>query len=179
RSKYTRCDGHFYLHKKEPKGRKNKRSRCGIARPSQIKDARSAAKEPWLIFSSTNNFKPREIMKLYSRRMQIEQNFRDEKSERFGFGLRASYSRSAGRVLVLSLLATLSTIVLWLIGYHAENQGLHLRYQANSIKTRRVISYLTLAENVLRHSPLILKRTVLSTVLNHLARTYQNMVLVY
>ena len=102
-------------------------------------------------------------MKLYSRRMQIEQNFRDEKSERFGFGLRASYS----------------TIVLWLIGYHAENQGLHLRYQANSIKTRRVISYLTLAENVLRHSPLILKRTVLSTILNHLTRTYQNMVLVY
>ncbi len=36
RAKYTRCDGHFYLHKKEPKGRKNKRSRCGIARPSQI-----------------------------------------------------------------------------------------------------------------------------------------------
>ncbi|STJ18251.1 transposase [Escherichia coli] len=73
-------------------------------------------------------------MKLYSRRMQIEQNSRDEKSERFGFGLRASYSCSAGRMLVLSLLATLSTIVLWLIGYHAENQGLHLIYQANSIK---------------------------------------------
>lgn len=41
-------------------------------------------------------------MKLYSRRMQIEQNFRDGKSERFGFGLRTSYSRSAGKVLVLS-----------------------------------------------------------------------------
>ena len=103
-------------------------------------------------------------------------NFRDEKSERFGFALRASYSRSVGRMLVLSLLATLSTIVLWLIGYHAEKKGLHLRYQANSIKTQRVISYLTLAENVLRHSPLILRRTVLSTVLNHLAKTYQNMV---
>ena len=179
RSEYARCNGHFYLHKREPKGRKNKRSRCGIARPSQIKDASSAAKEPWLIFSSTDDFRPREIMKLYSRRMQTEQNFRDEKSEHFGFGLRASYSRPAGRVLVLSLLATLSTIVLWLIGYHAENKRLHLRYQANSIKTRRVISYLTLAENVLRHSPLILKRTMLSTILNHLARTYQNMVLVY
>ena len=103
--------------------------------------------------------------------MQIEQNLRDEKSERFGFALRAGYSRSVGRMLVLSLLATLSTIVLWLIGYHAENKGLHLRYQANRIKTRRVISYLTLAENVLRHSPLILRRTVLSTVLNHLAKT--------
>ena len=65
-------------------------------------------------------------MKLYSLGMQIEQNFRDEKSEYFG--LRASYSRSAGRMLVLSLLATLSTIMLWLIGYHAENKGLHLRY---------------------------------------------------
>ncbi|MCS3431501.1 IS4 family transposase, partial [Klebsiella sp. BIGb0407] len=179
RAEYARCDGHFYLHKKETKGRRHKYSRCRIRRKSQIKDGRSSAKEPWLLFSSANDFKPREIMKLYSRRMQIEQNFRDEKSERFGFGLRACYSRTAGRIRVLSLLATLSTIVLWLIGYHAENKGLHLRYQANSLKSRRVISYLTLAENVLRHSPLILKRTVLSTILNHLAKTYQNMVLVY
>lgn len=60
-----------------------------------------------------------------------------------------------------------------------KNKGLYLRYQANSIKTRRVISYLTLAENVLRYTMLILKRTVLGTVLNHLAKTYQNMVLFY
>jgi len=69
-------------------------------------------------------------MKLYSRRMQTEHYSRNEKSERYGMGLRTSYSRSAGR-----LLATLSTIVLWLLGYHAENTGLHLRYQANSIKS--------------------------------------------
>ncbi|MDE8741458.1 IS4 family transposase [Pectobacterium polaris] len=178
-TEYARCNGHFYLHKKPSQRRKYKNPRCRILRKSQIRDARKAAKEPWLIFSSTDDFKPREIMKLYSRRMQIEQNFRDEKSERFGFGLRASYSRSVGRMLVLSLLATLSTIVLWLIGYDAENKGLHLKYQANSLKSRRVISFLTLAENVLRHSPLILRRTVLSTVLNHLAKTYRNMVLVY
>ncbi len=127
----------------------------------------------------TDDFRPREIIKLYSRRMQIEQNFRDEKSERFGFGLRASKSRSTGRMLVLSLLATLSTIVMWLLGYHAENKGLHLRYQANSIKSRRVISCLALAKNILRHTPLILRRTVLSTVLNHLTKNYRNMVLVY
>jgi hypothetical protein len=124
----------FYLHKKEPKGRKSKRSRCGIARPSQIKDASSAAKEPWLIFSSTDDFKPCEIMKLYSRRMQIEQNFRDEKSERFGFGLRASYSRSVGRVLVLSLLATLSTIVLWLIAITLKIKGYTLDTRPTVLK---------------------------------------------
>lgn len=179
RSEYARCDGHFYLHKKHSRERKHKHARCRNHRKSQVRDACKAAKEPWLIFSSTNDFKPREIMKLYSRRMQIEQNFRDEKSERFGFGLRASYSRSAGRILVLSLLATLSSIALWLIGYHAENKGLHLMYQANSVKSRRVLSFLTLAENILRHSPLLLKRTVLDTVLSHLARAYRSMVLVY
>lgn len=167
--------GHFYTYKKSPKGRKNKRPAYAKA----DKEHRRSTQESWIIFSSTDGYRPREIMKLYSRRMQIEQNFRDEKSERFGFGLRASYSRSAGRMLVLSLLATLSTIVLWLLGYHIENKGLHLRYQANSIKSRRVISYLTLAKNVLRHSPLMLRRISLGDVLNNLTRAYRNMVLIY
>lgn len=115
RSEYARCEGHFYLHKKAAKKRKNKRTRGRPFSPRTEKEQKAAGREPWLLFTSTDSFKPREIMKLYSRRMQIEQNFRDEKSERFGFGLRASYSRSAGRMLVLSLLATLSTIVLWLL----------------------------------------------------------------
>lgn len=59
RAEYARCDGHFYLHKKESKGRKHKHSRCRIRRKSQVHDGRSAAKEPWLIFSSTDDFKPR------------------------------------------------------------------------------------------------------------------------
>lgn len=82
-------------------------------------------------------------------------------------------------MLVLSLLATLATVVMWLLGYHAENKGTHLRYQANSLKSRWVISYLTLAENVLRHSPLIIKLTELDTGLNRLAKNYRNMLLVY
>ncbi len=179
RTQYARCEGHFYLHKTAPKGRKNRRSRGRIKRYKQERDGRSSAKTPWLLFTSSDDFKPREVMKIYSRRMQIEQNFRDEKSERFGFGLRASRSRTVERMLILSLLATLSTIVMWLMGYHFENKGLHVRYQANSVKSRRVISYLTLAENVLRHSPLILRQIALNSALNHLARAYRNMVLVY
>lgn len=179
RAEYAQCEGHFYLHKKEPKKRKHKRSRCRISRYSQERDGRASAKEPWLTFSSTDEFSPAKVMKLYSRRMQIEQNFRDEKNERFGFGLRGSHSRTEGRIRVLSLLAILATVVLWLIGYHAENKGLHLRYQENSVKSRRVLSFLTLAENILRHSPLILTWMALSAILTHLARTYRNIVLVY
>lgn len=91
-------------------------------------------------------------MKLYSRRMQRDRNLRNEKSERFGFGLRASHSNTAARIVVLSLLATLVSRLMWLLGWHAENKGLHLWYQANSTKSRRVISFLTLAKNILRHS---------------------------
>ncbi|EEW2531085.1 TPA: IS4 family transposase, partial [Escherichia coli] len=40
---------------------------------------------------------------------------------------------------------------------HSENKGFHLKYQANSLKTRRVLSFLTLAENILRFNPLIRK----------------------
>lgn len=179
RSKYAQCEGHFYLQKKSPKGRKNTRARGRPGSPKTVKEQRAAAKEPWLIFTSTDEFKPREIMKLYSRRMQIEQNFRDEKSERFGFGLRCSGSKSGERLLVLSLLATLASIVFWLLGYHFEKKGLHLHYQANSIKKRRVISFLTLADNVLRHSPRILRRINLENILLQLTSTYQSMVLVY
>jgi len=53
-------------------------------------EQRQAGREPWLIFISTEEFEPGRIMKLYSRRMQIEQNFRDEKSERYGMVLRTS-----------------------------------------------------------------------------------------
>ncbi|MCL6373060.1 IS4 family transposase, partial [Pectobacterium atrosepticum] len=44
---------------------------------------------------------------------------------------------------------------------------------------RRVISFLTLAENVLRHSPRIVRWVKLESILAQLASTYRNMVLVY
>lgn len=118
-------------------------------------------------------------MKLYSRRMQIEQNFRDEKSGRYGFGLREGRNNSAERLEVLALIATLASIVMWLSGYGLENRGIHLKYQANTIRHRRVISLLTLAENVLRHSPLIFAMTSLEYSLDTLRRRYNDMVLVY
>lgn len=64
-------------------------------------------REPWLLFTSLMGYKPRERVKIYSRRMQIEQNFRDEKSERYGLGLRASQSRGEKRISVLCLVASL------------------------------------------------------------------------
>ncbi|WP_423808986.1 transposase [Phytobacter diazotrophicus] len=62
--------------------------------PKTQREHRRSAQEPWLLFSNVAGMEPAQIMTLYSRRMQIEQNFRDEKSPRFGFGLRLSRSRA-------------------------------------------------------------------------------------
>ncbi|EMV9702446.1 transposase [Salmonella enterica] len=64
RAEYARCPGHFYLHKRETRGRKNQRSRGRLSSPTTEKEKQASAKEPWLIFTSTEEFKPREITKL-------------------------------------------------------------------------------------------------------------------
>lgn len=78
------------------------------------KDESKSAKEAWLFFSRTDDFRPLESIKLYSHWMQIEHNFRNEKSARFWFCLRVSKNISTGIMLVVSLLATLTIIVMWL-----------------------------------------------------------------
>jgi hypothetical protein len=83
RTHSSRCNGYFYPYRKEAKGRKNKRAKGRAARPKAEKEQRVSAKEPWLIFSNTDELKPREI-KLYSRRMQIEQNSEMRKANASG-----------------------------------------------------------------------------------------------
>lgn len=179
KNSHARHKGHFYLYKEKAKGRKNHRPKYVRPRGSLEKQGRGFAKAPWLIFTNTTQYTARQIMKIYSRRMQIEQNFRDEKNSRYGFGLKEGMSHSAGRLSVLSLIATLASIIMWLCGYHYENKGLHRRYQANTIKHRRVLSLLKLAENILRHSPRLFARTPLAKSLEQLSQRYIEMILVY
>ncbi|HDH7365378.1 TPA: IS4 family transposase [Escherichia coli] len=179
RDKNAQHEGHFYLYKSKPKGRRFKRSKERAIRPSVTAKARTAGKSPWFIFTNSTEFSPKQVMKLYSRRMQIEQNFRDEKNPRWGLGLRFGASHSSGRVTVLSLIATLASIIMWLSGFSLENKGIHHKYQANTVKHRRVISLLKLAENVIRHSPLILNTLSLDAGLKVLQQRYTNMIMVY
>ena len=179
RSKEAQHEGHFYLYKGRSRGRQFKRSKDRAARASVTAKARTAGKSPWFIITNSTAFSPKQVMKLYSRRMQIEQNFRDEKNPRWGFGLRLGASRSFERVAVLSLIATLASIIMWLSGFSLENRGIHHKYQANTVKNRRVISLLKLAENVFRHSPLILKTLSLDSGLKTLHQRYTDMMLVY
>jgi hypothetical protein len=106
-------------------------------------------REPWVLVSSLP-LKASKTINLYKKRMQIEQNFRDDKNERWGFGWRYSRTKNSERYSILLLIAFIAALVLWLIGRAAEAKHLHKDFQANTSK-RRTLSYLTLGKQVLKH----------------------------
>jgi hypothetical protein len=145
--------GYFGL----PKGRKKPRKTARY--PDAEKAYSSAHKEPWILVSNldfdslkTPFQKANIIRNIYKKRMQIEQNFRDDKNPRFGFGWRYSRTRDPKKINVLCLIASIATLILWLIGFAAEKQKLHYEFQANTIKQHRVLSYFFLGKEVIRHA---------------------------
>ena len=151
--------------RKLPKGRKNL-GRRGRPRTNGLdrKHARSA-REPWLLATSLMDLSPAQIVGLYRRRMQIEELFRDEKNHRFGWSLGTNLSTDPRRLDVLLLVLALGVIAMTLIGLSLEQRHLHRRFQANTIKTRRILSFFvlgTLAAATNEHLP---TRAQLSTAL--------------
>ena len=115
--------------------------------PKARREAQASAREPWLLAHSPQlrTLRPEEIVALYGRRMQIEENFRDSKSIPLGMGLEFSQSRTAPRLHALLVIGTLAAFLLWHIGQLAEAEGLHLRFKATT-RTARELSIITLAK---------------------------------
>lgn len=168
----SQCEATFHLFKGKPKGRHKKRGHLLPLYPSTEKRCKSLANEPWLLVSSDSSLSSKKVVQLYSKRMQIEQNFRDDKSQRFGFSWRNSFTTSAKRIGVLCLLAFIATVLLWLIGVEAEKRQLHYGFQANTIKHRRVLSYLSLAKSILLQTPKILSMVYLRQSVKTFTKTY-------
>jgi hypothetical protein len=100
---------------------------------------RRAAREPWLLTTSLE-ISAKRVVALYTRRMQIEETFRDAKNPRFGFALSYARTHLESRADVLLLLASLAHLVAIVLGLAAEAANLHLRFQANTVKNKRVLS---------------------------------------
>lgn len=109
-------------------------------RPKERRRAQTSAREPWLLAHSAQlrTLRADEIVALYGRRMQIEENFRDSKSIALGMGLELSQSRSAQRLQALLLIGTLAAFLLWHVGQLAEAEGLHRRFKATTRRTREL-----------------------------------------
>ena len=124
-----------------------KRQRSNYSR----KNARRA-RDPWLLATSLNLSKTsaRKVINIYRQRMQIEESFRDHKSSRFGLGMEQHRTKNQQRMSVLVLMGTLAHHLLIIIGFLAEQAKIHWQFQANTIKTRKVLSYFTLGVRLYR-----------------------------
>jgi hypothetical protein len=134
--------------KPRTKGRNRYTHRGTIRMGTGEEAARRRAREPWVLVTSLRASAKR-IVSLYALRMQIEETFRDNKSHRWGWSLRHTLSRSSKRLEVLLLIGALAYIAQVLVGIAAEHSHLHHRYQANTIRTRRVLSLFLLGSYVL------------------------------
>jgi hypothetical protein len=132
-----------------------KRRRPGPKRPppacKEERESRQSALDPWLLATSLSDGDAADIVRLYAKRMQIEETFRDTKSHRFGWSLGSVRLSTPARAAVLLALAALAFLVITLIGMAVERSGRHRAYQANTEK-RRVLSFLVLATAILRRA---------------------------
>jgi len=139
----------FYSFKDKIKRRKFKKTRNKPFYAQSQKMYKDVHKTPLIIVTSLS-LSAKTAIKAYQGRMQIEQNFRDDKNERWGFGMQYNRSSSKQRIAILLLIAAIASYILMLIGVTAEKMNLHKHFQANTSK-RRVLSLPYLAKQVLIH----------------------------
>jgi len=143
---------HLHLFKKGRTKRHTCRSVEHYRKHSSSTVFKKQQRDPWLIATNLtpNIFSSKRIMALYGKRMQIEECFRDLKSDKYGFGITVSRSKSIERLNLLLLIGALATLCLWWVGCHAKRQQWHRHFQANTVTDRNVLSTLFLAAAVLR-----------------------------
>jgi len=143
-----RCD--LYLYKSDAKGRKDRRTARSGNKHTAQREYLKGSKEPWLLATNLPStlFSAAKVVRLYARRMQIEESFRDLKSPQYGFGLRHSRTRCPRRYDILLLIALLAEIILWWFGLAAQQVGWQRHFQANTIRHRAVLSSVRLGKEI-------------------------------
>jgi hypothetical protein len=134
--------------------KRHKKSRLGklVHSSRSLKNAR-AQREPWLLAVSPklDHLSAQAVVAVYAQRMQIEESFRDLKSEHFGLGFSASRSTQRNRLGVLLLVACLASFVLRLIGEVGKAQQMEFKFQSNTRRSRPVLSVISLALQLVQH----------------------------
>jgi hypothetical protein len=141
----------FYLIKKPKKGRVKmnlwkKRSK----RTNSLRSERTE-RDPWLIVTSLQGGQEiaDKVIAIYASRMQIEEAFRDLKNDKWGFGLSHTRTKDTKRLEILVLIAAFANLVCWLLGVAAKNKKAHYQFQANTVKTRDVLSVINLGLKII------------------------------
>ena len=150
---------YLYLYKKRAGKRRTHRTVHAFRRHAKESGFKKQQRDPWLIATniSPNEFAASDIIRIYGKRMQIEECFRDLKSHRSGFGFNFCLSRKIERINTLLLMAALASLCLWWIGFAAERKGWQYSFQANTVKSRKVLSTLFIAKEVVKRHDMNLR----------------------
>ena len=142
---------HLYLYKKRKQYQKANRSVIHFAKHGTSETFAEQQRQPWLIATnlSPQLFSPKDMVKLYGKRMQVESSFRDLKSDRFGLGFSLTRTTRIDRLNILLLIGALATLCLWWLGLLARAKQWHLHFQANTVQHRNVLSATFLGKEVL------------------------------
>ncbi len=140
------------IHGKTPRGRKHYTRGHGrhIARNSYSRKSAAREREPWLIIASPDlrDASSRQLIGLYTRRMQIEGSFRDLESHRYGAAFEDSLTRIGQRLAVLLMIHTLACFACWLLGMCCERNG-HDAWLAPSKARHKLYSTLRVGREAL------------------------------
>src|SRR5215217_4912298 len=93
-------------------------------------------KEPWCLVTSNRDATAPQIIKLYSKRWEVEPSFRDTKDLRFGLGLCAVRIADPQRRDRLLLLNAFAVVRLTLLGAAGESLGMDRHLKSNTVRTR-------------------------------------------
>jgi len=156
---------------KHPHQKRHHKSRLGkrVRSSRSLKNAR-AQREPWLLAASPklNYQSANAIVAVYAQRMQIEESFRDLKSEQFGLGFSSNRSVQKNRLGVLLLVASLALFVLRLIGEVGKARQMEFKFQSNTRRSRPVLSVINLALQLVQHGMAAFPPRELNAVLERL-----------
>lgn len=139
------------LQKQLPQGRKDKtKDGQSTKQSSQSRKHAKREDEPWLLATSLDKseYSASQVCKIYKTRMQIEESFKDLKT---GVKYKLGNTRIKARLCVLMFIGAIAQMVLCFVGLAIVASNEHRQYQANSVKTRLVLSYQTTAQKAIRH----------------------------
>ncbi len=141
-TKSTPLECELVIYKGKPKGRIKKNKSGERAKAKHSKKNAEKEKEPWLLATSlkVNSKLAKQVKRIYTTRMQIEETFRDVKSARFGLGFEFSGTYKTKRLQILLMIVMLALFVLWVLGLIAKITNQHRQYQANTVKDKNVLS---------------------------------------
>ena len=144
------------LFKGKPKNRKHLTKMGKNARDTISIANAKRAKEPWLLATSLCIAKKstKEIVKVYSTRMQIEESFRDLKCAQYGLSLYHNRTYKIQRLRVLILIGSIACNFAWLIGSVARTLQIHRQFQANTTSHTSVLSNTFIGIQIFRNTTL-------------------------